>query len=311
MRHQVILAFVIGFFAFPVIAAASPSSSSSSGKKHYTPSANTASPLLKCATCNPPGDSTGGDGGGGNSPPPVKVSYFAVDPQQGTVTVKSSNGVSIVFNDRTNKVTVSAPVGSSVVSMHDVLMKWANDDSATASDMRSRIHAMVDDPKNTTMLVPGTSANKQAMGMPTQRDHTLSMQPNMIMGMPGGYSFGCSLYYNCSVVGMSDFGSGWGPYTIGYWSTPHVGYPPQYPHDTPDYRNWERWRDDHCDDLTTDKLDFVGSGLIFLGSCAASETGIGAVGCAATYVTTVAAGRKMSIDKMDCNSKYPGPDNWY
>ena len=294
---------ILLFVVFAVPAQGSLGKTSAQAHAH---SKSTTSKRMVCVSCKPPP----GNGGarGGSKDTKIKVSYFSINPQNRTVVVRSSNGVSITFNDADSKVYVSAPSGSRYVSMHDVLMKWAKGDIEKAASMRARIHDMVLHQDNTSMLVSDQAGNDQIDAVAGRQSMKIDMSTNAMMAMPGGHYLSCSMGFNCMIRNLYDFGYGWGAYTIGFWEKNDPGN--IYSHNTNDYRYWQRWREAHCNSIANDKLAFIGSGAAFVGSCLSAETGLGAVACAGTYVTTVASGRQMSKDEKICHSIYPGKGGW-
>lgn len=240
-----------------------------------------------CPSCDP------GDGGGSNTPPPsppppqVKITYAAIDPAQGTVELKFSNGLVTVIDDDLNKAFLSGGNHSSEMNLSTVLLSWANGNASKASAMRARIHDMVSTKVRTSKLVKGA---------PIQ---------GLMMGMPGGNNFICDYSFACNIKAVPDIGGGgWGTYSFGFYSedaAPPVGS---------DYNYWKHFRDDACDSQHDAGIQMVLGTLGGVASCPFAATGVGAVGCFAAAITVIDGYDKYSAKGAVCESAYPGLGNW-
>lgn len=77
-----------------------------------------------------------------------------------------------------------------------------------------------------------------------------------------------------------------------------------------DKANFEREREEACDDQTDAALS-AGLGMgAALATCATSEFGLPAVACGASIGTVGVSLRTMSRKGKTCNSRYPGPGKW-
>lgn len=77
-----------------------------------------------------------------------------------------------------------------------------------------------------------------------------------------------------------------------------------------DRANFERARDDACDDQTDAALNArLGMGAA-LASCGTAEFGLPAIACGASIGTVGVNLRTMSRKGKTCNSRYPGPGKW-
>ena len=126
-----------------------------------------------------------------------------------------------------------------------------------------------------------------------------------MMGPQSGVSFGCSLYYDCSVIETNYIGGG---YMFGSWSVPGFSGGG----DTVDKRNWERGRDDACFDKYVSGAAAAGGLLATVGACIVTPVtaGAAALACAGSFIGYTAASVAFTKDAMMCESKYPGEGNW-
>jgi len=241
-----------------------------------------------CPTCDP------GEGGGGDGKPPPaaqkKLKVFAIDPAEDTIEMRMSNGLVLVIDEPLNKAFISGPNHSQELALSSVLLNWAGGNATKANQMRTKLKAILADPKRTAKLVQGA---------PVQ---------GLMQGMPNGNSFNCNYFYVCNVMPTnSDFGGGIsGPYSFGYWATPGSGGGVG----TPDYNYWNSDRQDHCDDMGSNAMQASAGIAGAFAVCPFAETGVGALGCYAAAITVIDALDNYSANKAVCNSPYPGPGKW-
>lgn len=245
-----------------------------------------------CQTCEDPGD-----GGSGNPPPPppgpaaLKIAYAEINPDDGTIDIRLSNGAVFVIDEPLNKAWVSKGNYSAELSLSAVLLQWAGNNAAVANNMRNRIKAMAANPKRMAKLVPGNPL------------------PGLMMGMPGGNSFNCYFsVYPCEIKPYDPTAAGgaWGPYTYGFVTDGASAGAPN----TADYNYWKHHRDDACEDAHDGGIQmFTGVGGMVV-ACPYFETGVGAVACYVSLIGALDGFDKMTDNARVCEASYPGPGKW-
>lgn len=95
------------------------------------------------------------------------------------------------------------------------------------------------------------------------------------------------------------------------WSgTSYAGAVTQQQRFADDFRNWQRHRNDACQDMRDNMAAGALAGVGIAVTCPAVMTGVGAVACAISVVAFVHQQRLVARDARDCQSKYPGPGKW-
>lgn len=220
-------------------------------------------------------------------PAPVVLTYSEINPAQGTIELRFSNGLVTVIDNDLNKAFLSGGNHNAEMDLNAVLLSWANGNAANASAMRAKIHNMVSSAARTTKLVKGAPV------------------PGLMMGMPGGNSFDCNYLYVCNIKQVPDVGGGgWGAYSFGFYSG--AAAPPY----GSDYNYWKHYRDDACEDQHDAGMQMVLGTLGGIASCPFGATGLGAVGCFASAITVIDGYDKYSAKGAICKSAYPGPGKW-
>lgn len=245
-------------------------------------------------------------GGGGTPPPPPqspvpppppppvqpRIDSAKVDPAQGTIEIQLNTGATFVIDDDLNKMFIASAAHSAELNLNTVLLQWAGGNIAKANQLRTRIHNMVVGNINTSAL---------AKGAPVQ---------GLMMGMPGGQPWDCyfSGYY-CNIRPANDFVDGstnWGTYSYGFYATEGAGGG----EGTPDHNYWKHFRDQACDAKRTGGRMMVIGTLGAVATCPFFETGIGALGCAASGLSIVDGYDGFTDNAQKCEAPYPGPGKW-
>lgn len=313
MRYLLVCSLMLGLSVASLQADGRPQPTtgdqSSPPASHAQLPPSTATPNLRCSTCDP--------GEPGNNPPPPpppagsgKVTFFDVNPAQKTITLQTVEGKTFVVDDQLGEMHLSGPSASTTLPLNAVLLQWSGGDAAAAAVMRAQIHDMVAWQENTGTLI-ADSGNSLVMqsgqSAITRKQHATKLStfsPSLMMGSSGGFSFSCDFFYDCWYDRVHDFGN-WGSYDFGFWTRPGSGVT-----GTPDWHYWNTRRQDSCNRRTSDGWSVVGVGAGMVGVCANAEWGVTAVACGGLVVGYMNALNTYRRDDAMCNASYPGENNW-
>lgn len=157
---------------------------------------------------------------------------------------------------------------------------------------------------------------------------TVSQLHKQQVGMAQPKSYAQNLYepYPCSFEPCSPF---YQTPLNPYFSDPYEsGYDPYEVSDNPDGQTqdpgpsaelreldqwlWEQHQEHNCQvaNGVAEQFILVGTAVATFGSCAAAETGFGALGCLGGGAAVIAMAAQMDAADAICNASYPGYRNW-
>lgn len=205
-----------------------------------------------------------------------------------------SNGVTFVIDDNLNKMFVDSGHGVQEMSLDAALLAWANGDSARAVALRAKFHAALNDPKREmTLTSDDFNVGNSLWGSDTtcfSADSSCGAEPEL-----GTFS-----------TSVSDFqASGWGSYSMTFAA---FGTPEE--EDEDDRREWERWRQEKCEDASNHAFNIAMAAIGAGATCPFSVTLVAGAGCFVAGSTLFWELDNWADDSVACNAPYPGPDRW-
>lgn len=234
------------------------------------------------------GDTGGGDGGGSSQE--ISILQGEIRSTSGhTLEMSFSNGVQFVIDDSSNRIFIANSSATQEFNLDAALLQWANNDQARATALRQKLRNAMNDPMREMSL---TSNSFQMASSMLGADTTcFSVDGDCNSDGSGIENFSTS---------VSDFqASGWGGYNFIF-----NGRPPQDDEDEDDRRDWERWRNDKCEDAATTARTIA---LMVPPAVAACGTVAWCVIGALAIANEIDSWASSSAA---CNAPYPGPDGW-